>query len=438
MVLSSAHSHTSSFWIKTTRPPIVYLNVKPTAMAPVVWSLAVNAVSLTLNEYSIANVSSADTLSDCGDVGDVATAGATIKPEGDCVNPCSGDPKYICGGGNRISYYTWTGATPLTQFNYASGNAAGQYQFLVGGVVVPLITTAGINGKVTFVQKFGTGPPNSTGAYELDIKTLTWREMHVKSDVFCSAGLVLPDKGARQLNVGGWSDASTFGVRLYAPNGSPGVPATNDWEENVGQVSLQVGRWYPSAMVMANGSILVVGGEAGSNGAPVPSLEVLPKPAGGAVQFCDYLQRTDPFNLYPFLAVMPSGKILIAYYNEARLLDEGTLNTVTTLPNIPGAVNNFLGGRTYPFEGTSMLLPQFAPYTAPLQVIICGGSIPGPEVALDNCASIAPEAANPKWTIERMVSPVSPLPSFLIHHLSSLPSCRILLRQSCVDILYLF
>jgi len=51
-----------------------------------------------------------------------------------------------------------------------------------------------------------------------------------------------------------------------------------------------------------------------------------------------------------------------------------------------------------------MILPQHAPYTDPLTVLICGGTIPGPEVALDNCVSIQPEATNPKWAVERMVS----------------------------------
>ncbi len=46
------------------------------------------------------------------------------------------------------------------------------------------------------------------------------------------------------------------------------------------------------------------------------------------------------------------------------------------LPNIPAAVNDFLGGRTYPFEGTSVLMPQYAPYGDPLTVMICGGSTP--------------------------------------------------------------
>ena len=74
------------------------------------------------------------------------------------------------------------------------------------------------------MEKFGTSEfDNSTGAYELDLSLTddfdkAWRTMHVKSDVFCSGAVVLPDKGARQLNVGGWSLDSTQGVRLYTPD----------------------------------------------------------------------------------------------------------------------------------------------------------------------------------------------------------------------------
>lgn len=77
------------------------------------------------------------------------------------------------------------------------------------------MTSQMITGKVTFVEKFGTGEPNSTGAYELDLSaisnfTLAWRPMHVKTDVFCSAGLILPDIAGRQIDVGG--------VREYIPS----------------------------------------------------------------------------------------------------------------------------------------------------------------------------------------------------------------------------
>ena len=33
---------------------------------------------------------------------------------------------------------------------------------------------------------------------------------------------------------------STFGIRLYTPNGVPGVNSTNDWEENGNLLHLQV------------------------------------------------------------------------------------------------------------------------------------------------------------------------------------------------------
>ena len=342
----------------------------------------------------------------CGDASNLAARNSVPEPETDCNIACTGNASYLCGGGNRISYYTWTG-TPLYTWHQPQGVMAGAYEFLIGGVVIPLITSVSVIGKVSFVEKWGTGPPNSTGAYELDLSeinnfTAAWRPMHVKTDVFCSAGLTLPDKSGRQINIGGWSDDSTYGIRLYTPSGSPGTWGTTDWQENYNELALQNGRWYPSAMTMANGSILVVGGENGSNGPPVPTLELLPK-VGGTV-YCDWLNRTDPYNLYPFLVVLPSGGIFVIYYNEARTLDEGTFATTKTMPNLPGSVNNFLSGRTYPFEGTQVILPQHAPYTDPLTVMVCGGSNPGAAVAVDNCVSIQPEVANPQWTLERMPS----------------------------------
>ena len=92
---------------------------------------------------------------------------------------------------------------------------------------------------------------------------------------------------------------------------------------------------------------------------------------------------------------------MVGYYNEARILDPITFNTVKVLPNIPGSVTSVLAGRTYPLEGASVLLPQHAPYTDPIGVLICGGSNFG--VPLDNCVSMEPESANPTWAIERMV-----------------------------------
>jgi hypothetical protein len=74
----------------------------------------------------------------------------------------------------------------------------------------------------------------------------------------------------------------------------------------------QSARWYPTALVLSNGSVLVMGGENGPNGAPSPTLEILPRIPGGDTQvFLDWLNRTDPNNLYPFLHILPSGLIFV-------------------------------------------------------------------------------------------------------------------------------
>jgi hypothetical protein len=164
---------------------------------------------------------------------------------------------------------------------------------------------------------------------------------------------------------------------------------------------------------MANGSILIVGGEIGSNDAEQPTLEILPAtgvPDAGTTSgysnttvYLDFLQETAPFNLYPFICVIPSG-IFIGYYNQARILDAVTFETIKMLPQMPGAVNDPTGGRNYQLEGSMVLLPQYAPYPEEdITVLICGGSTQGGGYAIDNCISTQPEAAEPVWTIERMV-----------------------------------
>jgi hypothetical protein len=342
----------------------------------------------------------------CGDISHVEAGTSTLVPDDECTIICPGNSSAICGDSNLLSYYTWTGI-PLYNWSTPTGPDMGAYEFLIGGVVVPLLVTASVNGKVTFLEKWGTSEaPNSTGAYELDLAEIdnfsaAWRPMHVKTDVFCSASLILPDRVGRQINIAGWSGVSNFGVRLYWPDGSPGVAGTNDWEENSNELQLQAPRWYASAMVMANGSVLVVGGEAENSGPPQPTLEILPKTGGGLV-YLDFLQETDPNNLYPFVCAIPSG-IFIVYVNNARILDQNTFETITLLPQIPGNVNQPGAGRSYPYEGTGMILPQHYPYTDPVSILICGGSTYDGQ-CMDNCALTQPEVANATWTIERMPS----------------------------------
>ncbi|KAJ8111688.1 hypothetical protein OPT61_g5771 [Boeremia exigua] len=345
----------------------------------------------------------------CGDLDHMVASGSQPAPESDCNTPCPGNPEAICGQGNRLTWYKYTEGDPLYVFSYPQGADAGLYEFLVGGPVIPLISQPLVTGKVSFLEKHGTGP-NGTGAYEFDPSIgegtdifHAFREMDgLKTDVFCAASLTLPDRAGRVINVGGWSTDSLFGVRLYWPDGQLGTNGTHDWQENFQELSLQTTRWYPTSLIMPNGSVLVVGGENGSNGPPVPNMEILP--TVGPLKHAQYLLDTDPYNLYPFLAVLPSGGILIQYYNEARILDERSLDTIKILPKAPATVNDDNGGRTYPLEGTMVLLPQVAPYSEPLEILVCGGAGIAPAWGIDNCVTTQPDLPNPEWTIERMPS----------------------------------
>ena len=219
---------------------------------------------------------------------------------------------------------------------------------MLNAPVPAILATLGINGKISFLEKFGNSEiPGSTGAYELDISLvdepgLAWRTMHTQTNTWCSAGVVLPDRAARILNVAGWSDDAAQGLRLYAPDGSLGVNGTNDWEENPNTFRLQVRRrihshsickvlvlngftiqsqrWYPSAVVLSNGSVLVMGGTRGSGGRENPTLEILPQIPGGDTQiYLDFLELTAPNNLYPFLHILPKGGIFVGEFEIANL-----------------------------------------------------------------------------------------------------------------------
>lgn len=287
----------------------------------------------------------------------------------------------------------------------------GRYDFLVSGYSVPLISTVGINNKVYFMDK-KYDPGNTTGAYELDPSLVgagpwqnAWRTMHVNDEIFCSASLVLPDKAGRIINIAGWSDAALYGVRLLTPDGSPGVPGTSDWQEDENNAALQRPRWYPSAVLLSNGSMVVMGGENTNSGAEQPNMEILPRiPGGDTTIYLDFLQQTYPFNLYPLLFILPSSNLFVVYFNQARVLDKTTFNTNIQLPQVPAsAPGNFDGGRTYPYSGAGMILPQKFPYTDAMTILVCGGATQE-NVGLDTCVSISPEVGGAQWTVEQMPS----------------------------------
>lgn len=74
----------------------------------------------------------------------VASNGGTTAAETECNMPCTGSPTELCGGIGALNLYTWTSTTdPLYVWNTPANT--GYYEFLVPGIVIPLIATLGTN-----------------------------------------------------------------------------------------------------------------------------------------------------------------------------------------------------------------------------------------------------------------------------------------------------
>ena len=89
--------------------------------------------------------------------------------------------------------------------------------------------------------------------------------------------------------------------------------------------------------MLPNGTILVIGGETGSNAGPQPNLETLPTPAGGPTTvFLDWLNRTDPYNLYPFVIVLPSSHLFVGKFKVLVCLNLHLITFFKAITMKPG------------------------------------------------------------------------------------------------------
>ncbi|KAJ3211806.1 hypothetical protein HDU67_004279 [Dinochytrium kinnereticum] len=300
-----------------------------------------------------------------------------------CNFQCDGNPNQCCGGSNRISSEN---ADFAPVFHRPKNK--GRFEYIFTAPIVPLVSALTKTNKVVLLEKFSYiiagGRPNSTHAYEYDYsitdRSKAFREMHVETDVFCSAVHIMPDQWGRLLSVSGMRGVALKGIRVYRPTGTSGVNGTTDWEENHRVLKLQKPRWYPTMQLLRNGSFAIFGGSENADmTGQTPSVEIVP-PNGHPSAIVDLLKETDRYNLYPFTYMLPTGNLLLIADTRAVILNSQTFTAIRELPRIPGNPSGHAtldplgaGGRTYPRSGTSVMLPILPPYTDPVEVLICGG-----------------------------------------------------------------
>lgn len=240
---------------------------------------------------------------------------------------------------------------------------------------------------------------------EYDVVSRQCRPLAMLTDAFCSAGFISPEGSGRLFNIGGWNGPSLEAVRTFSPCGIPGTFGQCIWAENQNVAALQVPRWYPTAVPLPNGRVLILGGSTAVTGLQPPAqdqsnAEFIP-PQGQGVLALGILANAPGFSNYPLAHVLTNGQLWIMAGQTSQIVDSNTLATINNLPNIPD------GARTYPLTGSSVLLALRPKTNYESTVLVCGGST-GYNIdaaALSSCGSITPLSPAPNWIMEQMPMP---------------------------------
>ncbi|KAB1224213.1 Galactose oxidase [Morella rubra] len=224
----------------------------------------------------------------------------------------------------------------------------------------------------------------------LDLKTNTVRPLMILTDTWCSSGQFLPD--GTLLQTGGDMDGVKR-IRKFQPCEAEGFC---DWVE-LKDVELANGRWYATNQILPDGSVIIVGGRATN------TIEYYP-PRDGAVLFPFLSDAEDKQmdNLYPYLHLLPNGRLFIFANNKAVLYDHENNKIVRDYPPLDG------GPRNYPSAGSSAMLALQGDYSTAV-IVVCGGAQYGAFIqkstdtpAHGSCGRIVATEADPVWQMEDM------------------------------------
>ncbi len=195
---------------------------------------------------------------------------------------------------------------------------------------------------------------------------------------FCSGHVFLPD--GRLFVAGGHTpEEETRSIHIFDPIG-------NAWSK---EPDMPRGRWYPTCTALPDGRVLVISGSmvAGSEASAdinntlafydrspadpqqrlTPEIP-LPSPWSTSTSFTGF----PTIDMYPFVFVLPSGQLFVHSRNTTRTYDTGS--------DVwgPEILAVYPYSRTYPGEGSTVLLPLSAAngYTAKILAIGGGGADP--------------------------------------------------------------
>jgi TM2 domain-containing membrane protein YozV len=325
---------------------------------------------------------------------------------------------------------TLSAAVPVTVANNTSTDPAvvGQWSAVLDWPLVAIHMNLLPDGKVLVWDDHTDG----TGVGVFDPATLTVTTApFTAANLFCAGHSLLPD--GRVFVAGGHIDPHIGITAATIFN-----PQTRKWS-SAAQMSLA--RWYPTVTTLANGRMLVVGGEVdcGDCNAQVP--EVFDPATGTWTRLANA-----PFDLpyYPHDFVLPDGRVLVTGANKRELatyaldvaaqtwttIDPTVLDAGSSVMYLPGKVMKSGRGRDPDLPGapsvaTTYVLDMTAPtphwrQTAPMAyprtehnltllpdgtVLTIGGGV-NSDVYDPNAPVLQPELWNPGTEIWTLLAPM--------------------------------
>ena len=192
--------------------------------------------------------------------------------------------------------------------------------------------------------------------------------------LFCSGHAVAPD--GRVVVAGGHHD-EVRAVHTFDPD-------TSTWTAAAGQMN--EGRWYPTCTTLPSGDVLAmsgtkVAGAVSATNIPNNTLQVV-DPGGPQAEraipspFSAHFPPDLPtIDLYPFVFVLPSGELLVHSRHVTRFYNPGKDEWSDT-----ELLTQHAFSRTYPGEGTSVLLALRPQEGYRARVLVAGGGGDHPEL----------------------------------------------------------
>ncbi|KAJ3576024.1 hypothetical protein NP233_g715 [Leucocoprinus birnbaumii] len=242
-----------------------------------------------------------------------------------------------------------------------------------------------------------------------DFNTHQVEVMDVRTNVFCSSGMHLPNGsyitlgGNGAVGIGGnigsqfdptqgtgaWDSVyqdfdGGRSIRVLNPcrSGDNFNDPSCQWFDDPTVLAMQSRRWYSTAEALQDGSVIIIGGFANGGyinrnypnvdpqfegGAAVCTYEFFPEKPQTPQTF-NFLVQTSGLNAYPHTFLMPSGKLFVQA-NVSTVLWDANANIETPLPPMPGNVV-----RVYPASGAVAMLPLTPDNQYNPTIIFCGGS----------------------------------------------------------------